>query len=131
VFLPPDALVWLNQARLARANATELKAPDRPKAMRKSTEKRKKEGSRSNGHAKRLRASGRNKRGGDSSDESEEERSDSDNNSEEDIENHTSDSVGARLSPNPSENRRPGRDARTRAKAKIKRHVQKKTGRKG
>jgi hypothetical protein len=57
-------------------------------------------------------------RGENSSDESEEERSDSDN-SVGDIEDHTSDSVGVRSSQNseddPPENRRPGRDARTRA----------------
>ncbi|KAH9990948.1 armadillo-type protein [Russula compacta] len=131
VFLPPEALDWLDQAKSARASATEVKALDRPKAMRRSAEKRKKGGHRSNGHAKRLRGNGRNKRGEDYSDESEEEHSDS--NSSEDIGDHTSDSVGGRSSSedDPSENRRPGRDARTRAKAKIKRHVQKKTGKKG
>ncbi|KAF8491907.1 armadillo-type protein [Russula emetica] len=134
VFLPSEALGWLDQARLARANATELKAPDRPKAARKSAEKRKKEGGRPNSHAKRLRAGGRNMRGENSSDESEDERSESDN-SVGDVENHTSDSAVGRSPPNseddPPENRRPGRDARTRANAKIKRHVQKKTGKKG
>ncbi|KAN0111727.1 Armadillo-type fold [Russula decolorans] len=134
VFLPSEALDWLDQARLSKPNANEFKAPDRPKAGRRSAEKRKKEGGRPNGHAKRLRAGGRNIRGENSSDESEDERSES-NNSVEDIEDHTSDSAVGRSPPNseddPPENRRPGRDARTRANAKIKRHVQKKTGKKG
>jgi sister chromatid cohesion protein PDS5 len=52
VFLPPEALDWLEQTRLARANATELKTSDRPKTTRKFAEKRKKDGSRSNGHVK-------------------------------------------------------------------------------
>jgi len=121
---------------LARANAAELKAPDRPKAVRRSTEKRKKQGGRPNGHAKsvvailsfiflpehlyvrRLRAGGRNIRGENSSDESEEEHFDSDN-SVGDIEDHPSDSAVGRSSLNSGddlpENRRPGRDARTRA----------------
>ena len=65
---------------------------------------------------RRLRGNGRNKREGDYSDEPEED--DSDSNSSEDIGDHTSDSVGGRSSSedDPSENRRPGRDARTRAK---------------
>jgi hypothetical protein len=37
---------------LAKANATELKGPDRPKAVRRPAEKRRKEGSRPNNHAK-------------------------------------------------------------------------------
>jgi hypothetical protein len=57
-----------------------------------------------------------------SSSESEEERSDSDNSVGE-IEDHTSDSVGGRSSLNseddPPENRRPGRDARTRANVTL------------
>jgi len=66
---------------------------------------------------RRLRGNSRNRRGDDSSDESEEEHSDSD---DEDTGNDTSDSVGERPSLNseedPSASRRPGRDARTRAK---------------
>jgi len=73
-------------------------------------------------YVRRLRGSGRNKRGEDSSDESEKQHSDSDNN-EEDIGDDTSDSVGERLSLNseedPSESRRPGRDARARAKVTL------------
>ncbi len=69
-------------------------------------------------HVRRLRGNSRNRRGDDSSDESEEEHSDSDD--EEDTGNDTSDSVGERSSLNseedPSASRRPGRDARTRAK---------------
>lgn len=57
-------------------------------------------------------------RGENSSDESEDERSESDN-SVGDVEDHTSDSAVGRSPPNseddPPENRRPGRDARTRA----------------
>lgn len=66
-------------------------------------------------YVRRLRA--RIMRRENSSSESEEEPSDSDN-SEGEIEDHTSDSVGGRSSLNsddPPENRRPGRDARTRA----------------
>jgi hypothetical protein len=55
-------------------------------------------------------------RGENSSDESEDERSESDMG---DVEDHTSDSAVGRSPPNseddPPENRRPGRDARTRA----------------
>ncbi|KAI0280430.1 armadillo-type protein [Russula aff. rugulosa BPL654] len=134
VFLPSEALDWLDQARSARANASEIKAVDRPKATRKSAEKRKKEGGRPNTHAKRLRAGGRNLRGENSSDDSEDERSESDS-SVGDVEDHSSNSAVGRSPPNSEddapENRRPGRDARTRANAKIKRHVQKKTGKKG
>jgi len=57
-------------------------------------------------------------RGENSSDESEDERSEFDN-SVGDVEGHTSDSAAGRSPPNsedvPPENRRPGRDARTRA----------------
>jgi len=128
VFLPSEALDWLDQARLARASATEVKVLERPKAKHKSAEKRKNEGGRSKSHAKRLRGS-RNKRGETDSEKSEEQ---SDSENSEDVGEHTSDSVGTRSSPNSEdENRLPGRDARTRAKAKIKRHVQKKTGKKG
>jgi hypothetical protein len=70
---------------------------------------------------RRLRGSGRNKRGEDSSDESEEDHSESDN-SEADNGDDASDSVGERRSLNsedPSETRRPGRDARTRAKVTL------------
>lgn len=68
-------------------------------------------------YVRRLRAGGRSMRGENSSGESDEEPSDSDE-SVGDIEDHTGDSLGGR-SPNseddPPENRRPGRDARTRA----------------
>lgn len=70
---------------------------------------------------RRLRGSGRNKRGEDSSDESEEDHSESDN-SETDNGDDASDSVGERRSLNPddpSETRRPGRHARTRAKVTL------------
>ena len=71
---------------------------------------------------RRLRGSGRNKRGEESNDESEEDYSDSDN-TETDNGDDTSDSVGERRSLNsdedPSETRRPGRDARTRAKVTL------------
>ncbi|KAI0251942.1 armadillo-type protein [Lactifluus subvellereus] len=119
VFLPPDALDWLDQTRLARANTTEVRTSDRPKTIRKFAEKRKKDDSRSNGHAKRLRGSGRTKRMENSSDESEEEHPDSDN-SEEDTGHHKNSSIEGKPSldseDDPPENRRPGRDARTRAK---------------
>jgi len=52
VFLPSAALDWLDQARLARAGATEVKVPERPKAKNRSAEKRKNEGGRSKNHAK-------------------------------------------------------------------------------
>ncbi|KAH9039613.1 armadillo-type protein [Lactarius pseudohatsudake] len=128
VFLPPGALDWLNnQTKSAKANAFE-----RPKPVRKSGEKRKKNGGRTNGHAKRPRGSGRNRRFGDSSDISDG-HLDSDN-SEENTDDDINDSpdMQSTLSSedDPAENRRPGRDARTRAKAKIKQHVQKKVGRK-
>ncbi|KAI9511424.1 armadillo-type protein [Russula earlei] len=132
VFLPSEALDWLDRARLAKFSTTETNAPDRPKAKHRSTEKRKKAG-RSKNHAKRLRGSGRNQREENSSERSDEEHSDPDN-SEKGIEDNTSDSICSKSSPNseddPSESRRPGRDARTRAKAKIKRQVQKKIGKK-
>lgn len=71
-------------------------------------------------HVRRLRGNGRNKRGDDSSDESEEEHPDSDDDDEEDTGDDTSDSVGDRPLLNseedPSATRRPGRDARARAK---------------
>ncbi|KAH9985602.1 armadillo-type protein [Russula vinacea] len=122
VFLSSEVLGWVDQARLAKANATELKGPDRPKAVRRPAEKRRKEGSRPNNHAKRLRASGRGMRRENSSSESEEEHFDSDN-SVGDIGDHTSDSVGERSSLNSEdvrpENRRPGRDARTRANVGV------------
>lgn len=70
-------------------------------------------------HVRRLRGNGRNKRGDDSSDESEE-HPDSDDEDEDDTGDDTSDSIGERPSLNseedPSVTRRPGRDARARAK---------------
>jgi len=133
VFLPPDALDWLDQTRLARVNTTEVRTSDRPKTIRKIAEKRKKDDNRSNGHAKRLRGSGRIKRMENSSDESDEGHPDSDT-SEEDIGHHKNTSIEGKSSldseDDPPENRRPGRDARTRAKAKIRQHVQKRTGKK-
>ena len=67
-------------------------------------------------NVRRLRAGGRNLRDENSSDESEDERSESDNSVGDD---HTSDSAVGRSPPNseddPPGNRRPGRDARTRA----------------
>lgn len=69
-------------------------------------------------HIRRLRGNGRNKRGDDSSDESEEGYPDSDDDAE-DTRDDTSDSVGERPllnSEDPSATRRPGRDARARAK---------------
>jgi hypothetical protein len=71
-------------------------------------------------YVRRLRAGGRNLRGENSSDELEDEHSSSDN-SVGDVEDHTSDSAVGRSPPNSeddpplAENRRPGRDARTRA----------------
>lgn len=76
-------------------------------------------------HARRLRGNGRNKRDDDSSDESEEEHShsDDDDDEEEDTGDETGDSVGERPLLNseedPSATRRPGRDARARAKVNF------------
>jgi len=130
VFLPPEALDWLsNQTKSAKASAS---AVERPKPVRKSGEKRKKNGGRTNGYSKRPRGSGRNRRLGDSSDISE--RLDSDD-SEANIDDHVDDPPDVQSTSgsenDPVVNLRPGRDARTRAKAKIKQHVQKKVGRKG
>ncbi|KAI0305166.1 hypothetical protein B0F90DRAFT_1808987 [Multifurca ochricompacta] len=113
VFLPPEALDWLSQARPAKTNAAEVRAFDRPN--RRSSEKRKKDGSRPNDHAKRPRGNGHNRRSGNSDDESEE-NSDSSNGHED-----LSTSSEVQSPPNseddhPSDNRRPGRGARTRAK---------------
>ncbi|KAH9968243.1 armadillo-type protein [Russula dissimulans] len=52
VFLPSEALDWLDQARLARASATEVRVPERPKLKHRSAEKRKSESGRSKSHAK-------------------------------------------------------------------------------
>jgi len=133
VFLPPEALDWLsNQTKSAKANASEARIVERSKPVRKSGEKRKKNGGRTNGYAKRARGSGRNRRLEDSSDISDE-HLDSDD-SEENTDDHIDDlpdmqsTLGSE--DDPAESQRPGRDARTRAKAKIKQHVQKKVGRK-
>lgn len=71
---------------------------------------------------RRLRGSGRIKRMENSSDESEEEPPDSDN-SEEDIGHHENTSIEGKSSldseDDPPENRRPGRNARTRAKVTL------------
>ncbi|KAF8271886.1 armadillo-type protein [Lactarius quietus] len=53
VFLPPEALDWLsNQTKSAKANASEARIVERSKPVRKSGEKRKKNGGRTNGYAK-------------------------------------------------------------------------------
>jgi len=110
----------------------EARIVERSKPVRKSGEKRKKNGGRTNGYSKRPRGSGRNRRLGDSSDISE--RLDSDD-SEANIDDHVDDPPDVQSTSgsenDPVVNLRPGRDARTRAKAKIKQHVQKKVGRKG
>jgi len=130
VFLPSEALEWLsNPTKSAKANASEVRAAERPKPVRKSGEKRKNNGGRTNGYAKRPRGSGRNKHMGDSSDISDEH---FDSDSEENTDDHVdSPDMQSTLGSedDPAENPRPGRDARTRAKAKIKQHVQKKVGR--
>ena len=52
VFLPPEALDWLsNQTKSAKASAS---AVERPKPVRKSGEKRKKNGGRTNGYTKYI-----------------------------------------------------------------------------
>ncbi|THH15253.1 hypothetical protein EW146_g5196 [Bondarzewia mesenterica] len=130
VYLPEVTLEWLkDQARSAKVVGADGKA----KATRKSTGKRKAAAPRTNGNAKRPRASTRRKKYDEvSDDDEEEESSDAESRADEGAESAAepkSVSSSDGLEQEAGEERL-GRGARTRAKAKIKQQVRKKPAKK-
>ncbi|KAI0064905.1 cohesin-associated protein Pds5 [Artomyces pyxidatus] len=128
VYLPHETMDWLKeQAKSARAAAA---AENKPKPERKPAAKRKAAVPRTNGHAKRARASTRRNKYDDASSEDDEESSATDGSSDEAEERDGAQEPKSATSSADEEEpgeERPRRGARTKAKAKIKQQASRKS----